>query len=173
MGLEMRDSTECQNAPAVGFENIDHIAIAVKDLNQAVIFYSKVLGFTLMGRRTIVGVRTGMISAEMEHNGIKFVLCQGTEPESQVSKLVENFGAGVAHIAFRVNDVERAAQVLRDQGMQFDTTVIRGTGLTQVFSTRDPNSGLSFEFIERRGEMGFREENIQQLFDQLENSGAF
>jgi len=156
------------------FRKIDHIAIAVRDLEAAVEFFQGMLGFNLIQRRVVAGARTGMISAELEYNDIKFVLCQGTEPESQVSRLIDNCGPGVAHIALAVDDVEATAAHLGMQGLQFDTTVIKGAGLKQVFSSRDVNSGLSFEFIERSAcEHGFREENIHELFAQLEKSGAY
>jgi len=167
VGTETNVDTDCNYA------RIDHIAIAVKDLDAAIQFFQNVLGFRLIRRRTITGRNTGMISAEMQHNEIKFVLCQGIEPTSQVSQLIENFGPGVAHIALAVNDVESTARTLSDRGICFDTTVIKGPGLTQIFSSRDVNSGLSFEFIERSGEENFLEDNIHELFAQLEKKGAY
>lgn len=155
------------------YGRIDHVAIAVRDLEESLRFYVDVLGFRLMQRRVINGQRTGMISAEIEHNGIKFVLCQGTEPESQVSMLIEKFGPGVAHIALAVDDVEAASAELEERGMRFDTSIIRGPGLTQLFSSRDMNSGMSFEFIQRNGEEEFSEQNVNELFAQLEKSGAY
>lgn len=155
------------------FRKIDHIAIAVRDLDAGIEFFSKVLGFTLNCRRTVQGKRTGMVSAEMEHNNIKFVLCQGTEPESQVSRLISHYGPGVAHIALEVGDAHAAAAELGQQGLDFDTTVITGPGLRQVFSSRDTNTGLSFEFIERSGEAHFLDDNVSELFAQLEKSGAY
>jgi 4-hydroxyphenylpyruvate dioxygenase-like putative hemolysin len=155
------------------YVKIDHIALAVKDIEAAVTFFQHVLGFDLIQRRKISGRKTGMLSAEMEHNGIKFVLCQGTEPESQVSQLIENFGPGVAHIALAVNSADSAHAALAERGLKFDTSVIKGSGLRQVFSSRDANSGLSFEFIERDGEENFLEENVQELFLQLESKGAY
>lgn len=155
------------------YHKIDHIAIAVHDLELAIQFFVDVLGFELTGRRRIAGESTGMLSAELEHNDIKFVLLQGTEPASQVCRLIENFGPGIAHIALAVDDVESAADSLARQGMAFDTTIIAGAGLRQVFSSRDMNSGLSFEFIERSGEEGFLEENVQGLFSQLESRQAY
>jgi 4-hydroxyphenylpyruvate dioxygenase-like putative hemolysin len=155
------------------FQGIDHIAIAVIDLEPAIEYFTEVLGFTLVCRRTINGEKSGMISAELENNGLKFVLCQGTQSSSQVSRLIEHFGPGVAHIALAVDDAEHAAGTLAARGMKFDTTVIRGPGLRQVFSSRDMNSGLSFEFIERTGESGFLEDNVNELFAQLERNDAY
>jgi 4-hydroxyphenylpyruvate dioxygenase-like putative hemolysin len=114
-----------------------------------------------------------MLSAELEHNGIKFVLVQGTEPESQVSRLIENFGPGVAHIAMEVEDVAAAVEDLKARGLHFDTSVIQGDGLVQAFSSRCANSGICFELIQRGSEHGFLQGNVQQLFDQLERSGAY
>jgi len=155
------------------YKRIDHIALAVRDLESAIHLFEKVLGFELKERRQIRGARTGMVSAEMEANGMRFVLCQGTEPQSQVSKLIENFGVGVAHIALEVDDVEDTVDTLRARGMRFDTNVIRGPGLTQSFTTRCDNTGLSFELIRRDGEDGFLEGNVQALFDQLEQDDKY
>jgi methylmalonyl-CoA/ethylmalonyl-CoA epimerase len=162
-----------QPVPDTEYERIDHIAIAVRDLEQGIALFEGVLGFRLMRRLEVKGQRTGMISAEMEYNGIKFVLCQGTEPESQVSKLIENYGPGVAHVAVAVDNVHETVSRLRARGLNFDTSVIEGPGLHQAFSSRCTNSGLSFEFIRRGEEEGFLESNVQQLFEQLERSGAY
>lgn len=155
------------------YHRIDHIAFAVHDLESAIELFEDVFGFTLVRRLQIKGKRTGMISAEMEHNGIKFVLCQGTEPESQVSQLIDRYGPGVAHIAVEVSDPHDTMADLSSRGLSFDTSVIEGPGLAQVFSSRCTNSGVAFEFIHRTSEHGFLEANVQQLFDQLETAGKF
>lgn len=157
----------------IRYRSIDHIAIAVVNLDAAVQLFSEVLGFAVKRRLHINGAKTGMLSAEMEHGGLKFVLCQGTEPESQVTRLIDAYGPGVAHVALEVDDVATAVIELGARGMKFDTTVIEGPGLTQAFTSRDPNSGLSIELIKRSGEAGFVEANVQELFDQLEKSGSY
>jgi 4-hydroxyphenylpyruvate dioxygenase-like putative hemolysin len=155
------------------FHRIDHIAIAVVDLEQAIIFYTSILGFNLVRRLEIKGKRTGMLSAELEVNNIKFVLCQGTEPESQVSLLIQHHGPCVAHIALEVDDIHATVAELKKKGLSFDTSVIgTGTALEQAFSSRDKNSGVSFEFIKRDNEKGFLQSNVQELFDQLELLGS-
>jgi methylmalonyl-CoA epimerase len=155
------------------YHRIDHIAIAVLDLEAAIAFYRDVLGFQLVRRLTTKGKRTGMLSAEMECNHIKFVLCQGTEPESQVSQLIAHHGPGVAHIALEVDDVHATVAELTGRGVRFDTSVIGGPDLQQAFSSRDKNSGMSFELIKRGSETGFLQSNVQDLFDQLEKSGSY
>lgn len=157
----------------LSYHRIDHIALAVNDLESAVTLFQDVLGFKLTGRRHVKGAHTGMISAELEINGIRFVLCQGTEPASQVSRLVSQFGPGIAHVAFEVDDVEATVNHLAGNGLGFDTNVIRGPGLTQAFSSRCANTGMSFEFIKRGETDGFLDGNVQELFEQLERSGKY
>ena len=171
----VRNSFESINpSDKSGFRRIDHIAIAVLDLQQAITFYTSVLGFNLVRRLEVKGKHTGMISAELELNNIKFVLCQGTEPESQVSQLIQQHGPCVAHIAFEVDDVHATVEGLKRKGLRFDTSVIgTGTALQQAFTSRDKNSGVSLEFIRRNEEKGFIQSNVQELFDQLEKSGSY
>lgn len=155
------------------FLNIDHIAIAVHELEAAICFFVDTLGFELVCRRKIAGDSTGMIAADLNYNSIKFVLLQGTEPESQVSKLITNFGPGIAHIALAVDNISETVDQLVEHGLKFDTTIISGAGLKQIFTSRDFNSGLSFEFIERSGEENFLDQNVQELFSQLEKKDAY
>lgn len=155
------------------FTGIDHIAIAVREIEPAIAFFVDVLGFNLVRRRSVAGEKTGMVAADLEYKDIKFVLLQGTEAASQVSRLVDNFGPGIAHIALSVSDIDHAVGDLKMQGLKFDTSIISGTGLRQIFSSRDNNSGLSFEFIERSGQDNFLDENIQELFAQLEKKEVY
>jgi methylmalonyl-CoA/ethylmalonyl-CoA epimerase len=151
---------------------IDHVAIAVRDLEESIRFYSEVLGFELKERRRTEGKQTAMISAVMKAGPISVVLLQGTSPESQVSRFVEHFGPGVQHVAFGVQNLPEMAEELKAAGMEFDTTVISSPGLRQIFSKRDTGSGMMFEFIERMGG-DFSDQSVQQLFEQLEKKNAF
>lgn len=151
---------------------IDHLAIAVPDLEAAITWFTTVLGFTLKERRETHGNATGMISAVVGAGPIDFVLLQGTSAQSQVSRYIDHYGPGVQHIALRVTEVARVAATLRENGLGFDTEVIEGSGLRQIFSTRDSTSGLMLELIERTGE-GFEEQNVTSLFTQLEEKNHF
>ena len=151
---------------------VDHLAIAVPDLEASIDWYTSVLGFTVKERRTTEGVTTSMSSAVLEAGALNIVLLQGTSPESQISRFIERYGPGVQHIAIRVDNLEEVAQGLTVAGMEFDTTIIQGGGLKQIFSKRDVGSGVMFELIER-GKDGFSDQNVQSLFSQLEKTNSF
>jgi methylmalonyl-CoA epimerase len=152
--------------------SIDHVAIAVRDLEESITFYTDVLGFELKERRRTEGKSTAMVSAVLKAGPITVVLLQGTSPDSQVSKFVEHYGAGVQHLAIGVEDLPQMAEDLKASGMEFDTNVIQSPGLRQIFSARDKGSGMMFEFIERMGG-DFSDQSVQQLFEQLEKKDAF
>jgi methylmalonyl-CoA epimerase len=153
-------------------KSVDHIAVAVHDLEKSIEFYTKVLGFQLHERRRTEGKTTAMVSAVMKAGPITVVLLQGTTPESQVSKYVEHYGPGVQHIAVAVDNLPDMAEELKGAGLEFDTNVISSPGLRQIFSARDPGSGMMYEFIERLGG-DFSDESVKNLFEQLEKKDAF
>ncbi|HYN20216.1 MAG TPA: VOC family protein [Thermoanaerobaculia bacterium] len=153
-------------------KSIDHLAIAVPDLETSIEFYSKVLGFTLRERRETKGKATAMVSAVMEAGPVTAVLLQGTSSESQVSRYVEHYGPGVQHVAIAVENLPQFAEDLKEAGIEFDTNVIEGGGLRQIFTHRDPGSGMMFEFIERLGG-DFSDESVKNLFQQLEEKDSF
>lgn len=153
---------------------IDHVAIAVTDLDEALVLYQDILGFKLLKRRKIDGEFSGMEAAELDAHGFNVVLIKGTSENSQVSQYVKEYGPGVQHIAIEVDNIENAISVLRDKGLEFATNIIRGKALVQCFTQRDKVSGMMFEFISKDFEDSeFEKNNIEELFAQLEANGAY
>ncbi len=152
--------------------SIDHVAIAVRNLEESIKFYIEVLGMELKERRRTEGKQTAMISAVLKAGPITVVLLEGTSPESQVSRFVEHFGPGVQHLAIGVQNLPQMAAEFKASWFEFDTTFISSPGLRQIFSKRDVASGTMFEFIERMGG-DFSDQSVQQLFEQLEQKNTF
>jgi len=152
---------------------LDHVAIAVRDLEQAVAFYRDTLGLELRERRAIHGKSSGMLAAEFASGDFSIVLVQGTEPHSQVSRFIDEYGPGVQHVAIEVDSVEAVMDELQERGVAFETGLIEGPGMTQAFAKRDAVSGVMFEFIERTENPGFDEDSIRSLFEQLERSETY
>lgn len=163
-----------KSALAESASNLDHIAIAVPDLEASVAWYRDVLGFEVRERRTTEGDDTGMVSAVLVAGPITVVLVQGTSPESQVSRYIEAYGPGLQHMAIGVRNLPELAEKLEASGVDFATSIIEGTGIRQIFTARDPGSGMMFELIERLEDGGhFSDESVQNLFRQLEEKDAF
>ncbi|MCO5966684.1 VOC family protein [Sinorhizobium meliloti] len=150
-----QNSSETGSHSSPLFCSVDHVALAVHNLDDAIHLFQDVLGFKL--ERLHVGKGAGTVCADMVRDGMCFVLCQGTGPESQVYQLVENFGAGLYHVALAVDDVPAAVDSLTARGLSFDTTAVERAGLAQV--CRCPNTGMSIELIDRNSEGRFLDNN--------------
>jgi len=152
---------------------IDHVAIAVHELEPAIAYYRDVLGFELEERRQISGRISGMDSAVMKAGGVKFVLVQGDSPESNVSRYIEAYGPGVQHVAIEVPDPQEAFDDLQRRGAELLTGIIHGPGLDQIFTKREPNSGIQLEVIARAENEGFDPRNVQELFEAMERENVY
>ncbi|AOT10644.1 VOC family protein [Pseudoalteromonas luteoviolacea] len=156
------------------YTEIDHLAIAVSSLEESICFYTEKLNFKLKCIREIEGTYTGMRSAELTSAGnFSIVLVESTHPESQVQMFVDKHNYGVQHVAFKVDNIESEREKLIEAGVDFSTDIIEGPGVKQMFTRREETSGMMYEFIQRTEQEGFLEDNIQNLFNQLEENGAY
>ncbi len=151
---------------------IDHVAIAVADIDAAIDRYSAALGFALVERSKVSGDFSGMLYAVMHCGSATIVLVQGTSPASQVSKFLESYGSGMHHIAFAVSDLDAAIHKAKLAGAVADTPVVSDEGIRQTFLQRDGATGVRIELIERHG-AAFSEHNVLQLFKALEAKDLF
>lgn len=150
--------------------NIDHIAIAVRDLATGIAWYEG-LGFTMLERRMTEGEHTAMLSAVMQAGRAIVVLLQGTSPESQVTRFIDRFGPGVQHIALEVTDLDLALARVREAGGEVEARTL-DDGIRQLFLRRDPGSGVRVELVERRGG-SFTDASVRQLFLAFERQDLF
>lgn len=151
---------------------VDHVAIAVENLEQSVAFYSGIFGMQLLEQRITRGERTAMFSAVLKAGSVIVVLVQGTSPESQVSKFVAKFGTGVQHVALRVENLQDTLDALEQLGIEPAIDVIEGQGIRQVFLKRDAANAVRYELIERRGG-NFTDDTVERLFREFEKRDLY
>ncbi len=88
--------------------HIEHIGIAVKDLDKAVAYYEKILGLSCYAVEEVKDQRVK--TAFFKVGQTKIELLESTDPEGPVGKFIEKKGEGIHHIAFAVNNIEQALQ---------------------------------------------------------------
>lgn len=152
---------------------IDHVAIAVINLEDAVDFYQNKLGFEVVERWSIEGAYSGMNAAVLEAGPISFVLVEGKSELSNVCRYIKAYGPGVQHIAIEVDDIDAAFSELKGRGFEFIGGIYDFGGLKQVFSKRDVNSGVQIEIISRGSSARFEKGNVQRLFETMERENVF
>ncbi|HET7386073.1 MAG TPA: methylmalonyl-CoA epimerase [Nocardioidaceae bacterium] len=107
--------------PVELFECIDHVGIAVPDLDEAVAFYADTFGMHLTHEETNEeqGVREAMI--EVNTAGTSTTQLQLLAPlseESTIARFLDRSGPGVQQLAYRVRDIEQVSKVLRERGLR-------------------------------------------------------
>jgi len=96
--------------------HIEHIGIAVSDLEKAIRFYEEVLGLVCYAIEEVKDqkVRTAFFRI----GETKIELLESMDPEGPVGKFIEKRGEGIHHIALAVNDVTNALREVEDKGIQ-------------------------------------------------------
>ncbi len=102
----------------IGLLRIDHVGIAVTDLDAAVEFYERVWGMRCTHRETNVeqGVEEAML--EVGPDGGVVQLLAPLNPDSAIARFLDRSGPGVQQVAYTVRDVTAAAAALRERGLR-------------------------------------------------------
>ena len=95
-------------------KKINHIAVAVNDLEEASKFYQTVLGLTLSGVEVVTAQKTKVGFFNIGESNIELV--QPAEPDSPLVKFLETKGQGIHHICFEVDDVEAEVKTYLEKG---------------------------------------------------------
>ena len=104
----------------VGLLRIDHVGVAVPDLDAAIAFYERVFGMRCVHVETNEeqGVREAMMSVGPTPEGGCVQLLAPLSPESTIAKFLERSGPGVQQVAYTVADVDAACAALRERGVR-------------------------------------------------------
>ncbi len=104
--------------PAVLITGIDHVGIAVSDLDDAIAFYTGTFGFDVVHEEVNEdqGVREAMVA--VGDSGSRLQLLAPLSAESPMARFLERSGPGVQQLAYRVTDIDQAMAAVRAQGMR-------------------------------------------------------
>jgi methylmalonyl-CoA/ethylmalonyl-CoA epimerase len=127
---------------------IDHIAIAVENLEEAVELYERILGLAVTHRERVADFETE--TATFELAGAAIELVQGTSEESAIRKFVKARGPCVHHIAFAVEDIEQTLAGLKAKGVRLiDETPRWGKGHSRVaFIHPESTQKILYELVQ-------------------------
>lgn len=129
---------------------VDHIGVAVRSIDQALEFYRDTLGVE-PAHRTVVAHEK--VEAAMLPTGeSRIELLQPTADDSVIARFIERRGEGMHHLALQVDDVEAAAEAVRQSGRRLvvDRVQIGAEGYKYVFVHPSETGGVLLELVERR-----------------------
>ena len=97
------------------FSSIDHIGLAVHDLDEAVALYERAFGVTEWERIVIPERHMAVAVARLGHSLIELIA--PTSEEASFAKFLRERGSGMHHVAYRVDDIAAALATLRAQNV--------------------------------------------------------
>ena len=143
---------------------IDHVVVAVDDLDGVTAFFEDQLGFH---RQALAGGEADGVRS-LAAGGVTVVLV-GSQAGPGVARYLERAGSGIQHIAIEVLNAALARSSLAGSAAPLLTdVVVDDHGLEQFFTVRDEASGVQLGFLSRTGHrVGVSAANVLALFDQL------
>ncbi len=131
--------------------HVEHIGIAVNNLEESVKFYEDVLGLQCYGIEEVKDqkVRTAFFRVGQT----KVELLESTDPEGPIGKFIEKRGQGVHHLAFATENLESTLEDLEKKGIQLiDKEPRKGAeGLDIAFLHPKSTGGVLIELCENKG----------------------
>ena len=129
---------------------IDHVGIAVADLDEAVAFYASAFGLAVVHEETNEeqGVREAMLA--VGDSGSCIQLLAPLSPDSPIGQFLDRSGPGIQQIAYGVDDIEVAADRLRAAGvrMLYDAPKTGTAGSLVNFAHPKDCGGVLIELVE-------------------------
>jgi methylmalonyl-CoA/ethylmalonyl-CoA epimerase len=127
---------------------VDHVAIAVRDIDAAIAFYEETFGATVVHRERVDsdGVDEALIKVADSY----IQLLTPTRDDSPVARYLEKKGEGVHHVGYRVDDCAAALQSVKDHGGQVIDQAPRpgSRGTTVAFVHPNGAFGTLIELVE-------------------------
>jgi methylmalonyl-CoA/ethylmalonyl-CoA epimerase len=138
--------------PGVELLRIDHVGIAVPDLDAALRFYADTFGLRCVHTETNEeqGVREAMLAVGPDGTGPRLQLLAPISSDSAIARFLDRSGPGLQQLAYTVADVEKAGAALRARGLRllYDTPR-RGTAGSLInFVHPKDAGGVLVELVE-------------------------
>ena len=136
----------------IHLKKVDHIGIAVKNIEESINYYIHTLGLKLIGIEEVESqnVRVAFIDA----GNIKLELLEPIGDDGPIAKFLEKRGEGVHHIAFGVENIRMRLAELKEKGVQLlqDEPKPGAGGAEVAFLHPKSSYGVLYELCEKSGE---------------------
>lgn len=130
--------------------SLDHIAVVVEDIDEALTFYRDALGLEVVERRTVP--QEGVEVASVSLGEVSLELVKPLDAGSGVARFLQKRGEGLHHVCLTVDDVEPALERLRREGAELinDEPQVGADGTRYAFIHPRSAHGVLVELYERR-----------------------
>ena len=132
-------------------EKVDHIGIAVKNIEDSLPYYTDVLGLKLIHIEEVDSEKVRV--AFIDSGNVKLELLQPLDETSAIHSFLEKKGEGIHHIAFGVTNIQERLDELKKKGVRLiqDTPKVGAGGAQVAFIHPKASGGVLYELCDKTG----------------------
>lgn len=136
----------------IDIKRLDHVCWAVRKLDDALPLLTELMGMRETGRwqndeQGYRGISLEVPGGTPGAGGAHFELLEPLGEDSFLRRFLEERGPGLHHVTFEVDDIDAAAQAIRDYGMEPFRGVQRGHGWAETYLHPKDSGGVLFQFF--------------------------
>jgi methylmalonyl-CoA epimerase len=130
-------------------KKIDHIGIAVRSIEKTGELFSNILGLKVTGEEIVEEQKVKVAFLPLGDSELE--LLESTSPEGPIARFIEKKGEGIQHIAFRVENIKKALEKLKKEGVRLiDAKPRYGAGGAKIaFLHPKDTNGILIELSEK------------------------
>ena len=141
--------SDATSSPCVA-RHINHVAIAVKDIEATLALYGKIFG---VGSDDVQDIEDQAVRATLVRiGGSQLELIQPTDPDGAIARFIERRGEGLHHVCFEVDDLQGTLDRLADHEVELvDREPRQGLSGTIAFLHPRSTGGVLIELVDQQG----------------------
>ncbi|MFJ7973634.1 methylmalonyl-CoA epimerase [Psychrobacillus sp. NPDC096389] len=132
-------------------EKVDHIGIAVRNIEDSLPYYTETLGLKLIHIEEVLSEKVRV--AFIDSGNVKLELLQPMDETSAVHSFIEKKGEGIHHVAFGVTNIQQRLNELKEKGVRLiqETPKVGAGGAQVAFIHPKSSGGVLYELCDKTG----------------------
>lgn len=132
-------------------EKVDHIGIAVRNIEDSLPYYTETLGLKLIHIEEVLSEQVRV--AFIDSGNVKLELLQPMDETSAVHSFIEKKGEGIHHVAFGVTNIQQRLDELKEKGVRLiqETPKVGAGGAQVAFIHPKSSGGVLYELCDKTG----------------------
>ncbi len=127
---------------------LDHVAVAVWKVDENLPFLTQLFGMKVVGRFRNEEQRYAGVTLDVPGSSVQWELVEPTSDDSFLTRFLRERGPGLHHVTFQVEDIEKAAEILRARGIEPFGGVRVGPNWKELFIHPQDSGGVLIQLYE-------------------------
>ena len=133
---------------SLGITRLDHVAMAVRNVEEYLPFLTELFGMKVVDRWRSEEEKYAGVTLDVPGGGIQWEVVEPISDDSFLTRFLKERGPSLHHVTFQVEDVEKAAEILRRRGIEPFGGVRTGSTWKELFIHPRDGGGLLVQLFE-------------------------